>query len=449
VRDGEIIEQNPPVEPIPGDSITLTIDLELQELVELALEKGVALSNQVKDAERAAGEEVFSETKRAAAVVLDVNTFEVLALASYPDFDPSSFVTGIDDQTFNDLTNSFAFNNLAISGLYPPASTFKAITYTAIEEENLPFPTDIEGVDAPNRLVHCDGTLLLSDLQDGSVPQKKDWYNPLDLGWLDLHGALENSCNIYFWTMAMGIWQKYKETPRENVLQNWAKDLGYGSLTGIDLGSEAAGTVPTREWMEDRAEYQREHPDEPPLIEPARLELASPWLGGDLLDFAIGQGAFTATPLQVAMSYAVLANGGKVMEPRVVEQVTDSDGNVVFAPPSDVIRNVDISESTRRDLLTDLNHVVTTGTAATAFAEFGKGLDKVGGKTGTGQSSETKDNHAWFVGVAPINNPKYVVAIIIEEGGSGGRIAAPVGRQIMQYLMGNKPTAIVEGEEAQ
>lgn len=449
VRDAEVVEQKPPIDPVPGDSLTLTIDLELQELVELALQKGVKLSNQVKDVERAAGDQVFSDTKRAAAVVLDVNTFEVLALASYPDFDPSWFVSGIDDDKFEDLTANFAFNNLAISGLYPPASTFKAITYTAIEEENLPFPEDIEGVDAPNRLVHCDGELILAQLTDGSQNIKKDWYNPQNLGWLDIHGALENSCNIYFWTLAMGTWQKFKETPKENVLQNWAKSVGYGALTGIDLGSEATGTVPTRQWMEERAEYQREHPDEPPLIEPDRLALASPWLGGDLLDFAIGQGAFTATPLQVAMSYAVLVNGGQVMEPRVVKDVVDPDGNVIFSPLSPVTRTVEISEATRRDLLTDLGRVVTTGTAATAFAGFGKGLDNIGGKTGTGQSSDTKDNHAWFVGVAPLDNPQYVVAVIIDEGGSGGRIAAPVGRQIMQFLMGNKPTPIVEGEEAQ
>ena len=449
VRQGEIIDQKDPIEPVPGDSVVLSLDLELQQLVELALEEGVSLSNAVKEIDIAEGREVFHVTERAAAVVLDVNTFEVLALASYPDFDPQLFVTGIDDATFDELTGTFAFNNLAVSGQYPPASTFKAITYTVIEEETLPFPEDIEGVDKDGRQVHCDGRLVLPDLADGSPQVKPDWYNPRDLGWLDIHGALQYSCNIFFWSAGLGTWQAYKETPRENIIQNWAKGVGYGSQTGVDLTGEAPGIVPTRELFEQWAAYQIENPDEPPRLDSSRLELASPWVGGDLMDFAIGQGAFTATPLQVATSYAVLVNGGRVMEPRVVKEVVSIDGETVTEPLSDVIRTVDISASTRNQLLADLNRVVTSGTASAAFADFGEGLDNVGGKTGTGQSSKNNDNHAWFVGVAPIDNPQYVVVVLIEEGGSGGRIAAPVGRHIMQYLMGNEVTPIVEGEEAQ
>ncbi len=448
VQRGQIVDQRPPVEPGPGDSVVLNIDYDLQDLVELGLEEGVNLSNSVKDEARANGDDVFSETKRAAAVVLDAETFEVLALASYPDFDPNLFVSGIDANTFQALNDSNAFNNLAISGLYPPSSTFKAITYTVKMEENLPLDPDLEGVDVTNQTVHCDGTLVLSKLEDGSQPPKFDWYNPRDLGWLDIHGALEHSCNIYFWSVAMGTYRAYKETARENIIQDWAKSLGYGMPTGIDLTAEADGTVPTRELFEEWAAYQRENPDKPPLLEPNRLELASPWLGGDLVDMAIGQGAFTATPLQVAVSYAALVNGGRIMEPRVVNRVVDPDGNVVFTPESRLVRTVDISPDTRASLLTDLNRVVTAGTAATAFLDFGPGLENIGGKTGTGQTSKNRDNHAWFVGVMPLDDPKYIVVVLIDEGGSGGRIAAPVARRIMQYLMGNDLTPIVEGEQA-
>ena len=449
VRRGEIVEQRLSIEPEPGDSLVLNIDFELQELVEFALEEGVALSNAVKEQARERGDEVFSDTERAAAVILDVNTFEVLALASYPDFDPQLFVGGIAEETFEQLKEDRVFNNLPVSGLYPPASTFKVITYTVIEEENLPFPTEIEGIDAANQRIHCDGTLILSELEDGSQLKKTDWYAPRNLGWLDIHGALQYSCNIYFWSRAMGTWQAFKETPRENILQDWARDLGYGSRTGIDVTGEAAGIVPTRELFEEWAQIQIDNPDRPPLLEPNRLDLASPWLGGDLIDFAIGQGAFTATPLQVAMSYGVLVNGGRVMEPRVVREVIDQGGNVILRNMPAVVGTVDISSATRLALLADLSGVVTRGTASTAFADFGPGLDNVGGKTGTGQSSKNKDNHAWFVGVAPIDSPQYVVVVLIEEGGSGGRIAAPIGRHIMQFLMGNDLTPIVEGEEAQ
>jgi penicillin-binding protein 2 len=166
------------------------------------------------------------------------------------------------------------------------------------------------------------------------------------------------------------------------------------------------------------------------------------------MDFAIGQGAFTATPLQAAVSYAILANGGKVMEPRVVDKVVDANGDIVEDITAPEVNQVEISEQTRQQLLADLNGVVTNGTAAAAFREFGPGLDVIGGKTGTGQTTKTRDNHAWFIGVAPIDNPRYVVAVIIEEGGSGGAIAAPVARHILQYLMGNEPTPIIAGDRA-
>ncbi len=448
VRRAEIIDQRPPVEPRPGNSLELTIDLELQQLVELALEEGIALSNAVKVVQRAEGEDIFSETTNAAAVVLDPQTFEVLAIASVPDFDPQLFVAGIDSDTFAQLNVSQAFNNLAISGQYPPASTFKAITYTVIEHENLPFPAEIEGVNAADRLIHCDGQLVLPELADGSPQIKRDWYYPRNIGWRDIHGALENSCNIYFWSVALGTWQAYQGKAQENVIQDWAKDLGYGSETGIDLSNEAAGIVPTRELFEEWKAFQVENPDQPPRLDPSRLELGSPFLGGDLMDFAIGQGAFTATPLQVATSYAVLVNGGTVKEPRVVARIISPDGDLVRSIDPPTVATLPMSEATRRELLVDLGRVVSSGTARAAFADFGPGLEQVGGKTGTGQTSANRDNHAWFVGVAPIDNPKYVVVVLVEEGGSGGRIAAPVARHILQYLMGNEATPIVEGEEA-
>lgn len=448
VRRGEIIDQGPATEPEPGNSIQLTLDLELQQLVELALEDGIALSNSQKEMDRLEGEEVFSETERAAAVVLDAKTFEIRALASIPDFDPQLFVTGIDGDTFAALNEARAFNNLAVSGVYPPASTFKAITYTVFEEENLPLWDDVEGVDASNETVECDGELVLPNtLADGSPQVKRDWYYPGNRGTKDIHGALEMSCNIFFWNIGLGTWHFYKDKAKETILQDWAKSLGYGSETGVDLANEAEGVVPTRELFEQWAEIQREDPDVR-LLDESRLELASPFLGGDLMDFAIGQGAFLATPLQVAVSYAGLVNGGTVMQPRVVDRIIDRSGDVVQEMDSEIVREVPISEETRVALLRDLNRVVTSGTASSAFEDFGEGLERVGGKTGTGQSSANRDNHAWFVGVAPIDDPQYVVAVVIEEGGSGGGIAAPVARRIMQVLMGNDPTPIDFGQEA-
>ncbi|MCZ6739867.1 MAG: penicillin-binding transpeptidase domain-containing protein, partial [Actinobacteria bacterium] len=241
VRRGEIIDQKPPVAPLPGNSLELTIDLELQQLVELALEEGIALSNAVKDADRLAGEDVFGVTEKAAAVVLDAKTFEILALASVPDFDPQLFVAGIHVDTYADLNEREALFNRAIGGRYPPASTFKAITYAVIEEENLPFP-DRDDVDVSDRLVNCDGKFILPDLTDGSQQVKRDWYDGItSFGWLDIHGALVNSCNKFFWAAGLGTYLAWDGTPRETVIQDWAGDLGYGSATGIDLEGEIDG----------------------------------------------------------------------------------------------------------------------------------------------------------------------------------------------------------------
>ena len=454
VHRGEIIDQKPPVEPQQGSSLMLAVDLGLQELVERALEQGIELSNSIKDERRAEGdEEVFNVTESAAGVVLDAQTFEVLAMASVPDFDPQLFDPGISDEQWEQLQEMKALSNLAITGA-PPASTFKAITYTVFQEEDLPLPEGIEGVDVENRLVDCDGQLELPDLADGSAQVKKDWYyNKADFGWKDVDGALEVSCNIFFWNIGLGTWRAFKETPRENILQDWAKNLGYGAPTGVDLVGEAAGQVPTRELFEELAEEQRATGKV--LLHPSRLDQPSPWLGGDLMDFAIGQGFFTATPLQVAVSYAALVNGGVIKEPRVARGVVSSSGELIEEFTSPLVRTVPISEETRRGLLASLNAVVNLnagtpdrGTAWRAFEDFGPGIDNVGGKTGTSQLSKTEDPHAWFVGVAPLDNPRYIVVVFIKNGGSGGAVAAPVARHILQYLMGNEPTPIVAGEAA-
>jgi penicillin-binding protein 2 len=445
-RRSEVVAERPPVPARQGNTLILTLDLHLQEIVESALEAGVALSNLDKDAQRALGETVNSTTERAAAVVLDARTFEILALASFPDFDPSLFVSGIDPDTFAGIQETQAFNNLAVSGLYPPASTFKAVTYVAAIEESLPLAANTGTSDPANGLVHCNGTLQLPGFEEGSPQIFRDWYNG-DKGWLDLHGAFEQSCNMYFWTLALGTWRAYKETPRESIIQDWARSLGFGAATGIDLTGEAEGIVPDRALFEQWKQFQVENPDSPARLDPSRLDLAGgPFLGGDLMNVAIGQGELVATPLQAAMAYAVIANGGTVLRPYVVSEVRDRQGEVVRRNSPEVVRRVEIDPATTASFLADLNRVVTRGTASGAFAGFGSSLDRVGGKTGTGQTIRNKDNHAWFAGVGPIDDPRWVVVVLIDEGGSGGRVAAPVARHIMQYLMGENPTPIAAGD---
>lgn len=450
VQRAQITQQRPEVSPEPGNSVYLTLDLPLQEVVEQALAEGITLSNEWKQDQRSAGNSGAQNlTERGAAVVLDVRTGAVAAMASYPTFDPGLFVGGLDAGTFAALNDSGALRNLAVSGLYPPASTFKAVTYMTILEEAVPFPTNVEGIDAASRVVNCDGRLELPALSDGSPQIFTDWYAPQTKGWQDLSGALEQSCNIFFWSAALGMYQQWDETPRETALQDMARSLGYGSQTGIDLTGDAAGIVPDRDLFRQWQERQLEDPDAPRLLDASRLEASDPWFGGDLMNAAIGQGSLVATPLQVAVSYAAMVNGGTVWRPYVVDQIRSNDDEVVFGNAPEVANRVELDPAHVQSFLRDLNRVVTRGTAATAFRDFGNSIGDVGGKTGTGQSIATADNHAWFVGVVGIGDPRYVVAVLIDEGGSGGAVAAPVARQIMQYLQGEELTPITAGAAAQ
>ncbi len=160
VQRAQITEQRPEVAPVPGNSVYLTLDLPLQEVVERALAEGIDLSNEWKAEQREQGRDgAQNVTERGAVVVLDVRTGAISAMASFPSFDPGVFVGGLDEGTFSDLNESGALRNLAVSGLYPPASTFKAVTYMTILEEEVPLPASVEGVDAGSRVVNCDGRL--------------------------------------------------------------------------------------------------------------------------------------------------------------------------------------------------------------------------------------------------------------------------------------------------
>ena len=451
-RAGMITEERAELLPDSGATVYLTLDEALQEVVEEALVEGIALSNLIKDEERERPLEedetraALNPTERAAGLVMDITNGEILALASYPDFDPQGFVWGIDQSEFARLSDAKAFLNLAVGGLYPPASTFKAVTYAAALLYDVPFAPAIEGVDSVNRRINCDGELVLTEIEEGSRQVFRDWYYPGELGWLDIHGAFEHSCNIFFYNLALGIWRNWGATDREDVLQELARSTGYGSFTGVDLTGDRAGVVPDRELFESWKRIQLEDPAAPVRLDPARLALASPWVGGDLMNLAIGQGDMLASPLQVAVSYGALANGGTVWTPRVVSQVRSPEGELLWAAIPESANRISLPPSVVSSLLADMNRVVVSGTARGAFSGFGASRNLVGGKTGTGQSSANRDSHAWFVGVAPISNPKWVVVVLVEEGGSGGRVAAPMGRYVMQYLMGEEMDPIEAGE---
>jgi cell division protein FtsI/penicillin-binding protein 2 len=391
---------------------------------------------------------------RATGVVLDPNDGSVIAMSSYPTYDPTVFVDGLSNEQWESLGTVAAFQNFAVQGLYAPASTFKTVPYVLALEESF-YPVDRGAGDkvvgdevdpdddsepAPLQSdtdeYFCGGEFKFK-LNDGTVQRKRDWKWPGSHGLLDLHGALEASCDLYFWDLSLRLWQERGDDSgidKENLLQEYARKFGFGTSSGIDLPFEQNGLIPDRAWFvnEQQKETGRVRPD-------------GPWVGGDLMDIAVGQGAVLTTPLQVANGYAAMVNGGTVWQPRVVSEVINSEGDVIDENLPEVVSRIDLDPRTVNLLRQDLQQVVNNqdrGTARVAFRDFGPNVELVGGKTGTGEvikasksESFRQVDNAWFVGLAPINAPKWVISVVIERGGSGGRVAAPVARQVLQYLL--------------
>lgn len=396
---------------------------------------------------------------RAVGVVLDPNNGDVIAMASHPTFEPNAFVDGLSLTEWYELGTVSAFTNFAVQGLYAPASTLKSIAYTmAIEEAVYPYDRPVEertvstGDEEPvvlePLLTDADAYYCREQLRfplgDGSEEVKRDWKYPTPHGFLDLHGALQQSCDTYFWELAYRIHTERADPAgiaNENLWQEWARSFGLDARTGVDLPFEAKGLVPDRQWMvaEEAAGS-------------ARVAEGRRWQGGDLMNAIIGEGAVLTTPLQLANAYAAMVNGGTVWRPRVVTEVRDQADELIDDNPIEPVNSVNLSARTTRLLRADLAAVVTVGTAQETFRRFGDNLDQIGGKTGTGEVIKASRNlsrvdrdayevdNGWFVGVAPISAPQYVVAVVVERGGSGGQVAAPIARQVLQYLVNGPDT---------
>lgn len=435
---GEILEEVGQINPVQGDAVHLTLDIPVQQVVERVLVEAVDLSNSLKEeTEPEDPSRIPQPTERAAALVLEVNTGQVRAMASYPTFTPQAFVGGIDVRTFQELSERQAFNNLVIQGLKPPASTFKAVTYVTALEENI-FP---EGAATAEDAIDCSAQLE-ADFVDQSQLVWRNWTYPEDDGRQNLHGAFQRSCNIYFWEIALSIWGAYSRTEEEDLVQEWADQIGFGRRSQVDLPFENPGVLPDREL------FERWRRTQPWRVRPEG------WLGGDLMSLVVGQGSILSTPLQLAVAYASLVNGGVVYQPWVVDRVEGPGGELVLDNTPRVLRTLDISPATVASLKRDLAAVVQSGTARKAFEEMGPLSSRISGKTGTAQSFTDQDgvyhdSTAWFAGLVPADDPQWVVVVMVDEGGSGGAVAAPAARAIMQHLLQVPVTPLVAGEETE
>ena len=402
----EIIDSK---QPIPGRDLFLSIDSLTQLVTKESLQQGIDLANK--------SFESINEIKRGASVVLDIETGNIISMVSLPDFNPNKFVSGISDFEYKQLDRDQAFNNFAIQGLYPPGSVFKVVAYWLALSENI-FP---EGLNNKDSKVDCEGSLSFG-FDDGSQQVYNDWKLE-GHGKVDLTDAIKQSCNVYFWDIALNIWRNFGNTEGESILQEYSKELGFSEKTNVDLPFEKVGIIPDRnlfeEWKISRPGLVREEG----------------WLGGDLMNLIIGQGAITTTPLQVANAYRTLLTGENLAP-------------TVNLNAEKIINNkINVSDEFISFLLKDLNTVTNKGgTAYVSFSILGNKVNDIGGKTGTAQNAGDKNNTSWFVGVDSISNPKYIIATVVDEGGSGSAVAAPISRRIIQHLREYELTPVEFGE---
>ena len=429
---------------------------------------------------------------RSVGVVQDPNDGSIIAMASYPSFDPAAFVDGLTQEQWESLGTINAFSNFAIQGQYAPASTFKVVSYVlALEEGIYPMDRPIndrtvgdentgtgepvegevpEGEEVPEGddtttttaaqsdellqpltsdtdLYNCTGSLRFR-FNDGSSQVYRDWKRN-GHGPLSLHGALQASCDLYFWEIALRVWNERSDETginNEDLWQEWARAFGFGTETGVDLPFEKPGLIPDRQWF--REEQSKDT---------GRVRATGPWVGGDLMNAVVGQGTVLVTPLQLSNGFSAMVNGGTLWKPRVVSELVNQDGQVTEENEKTELGTIDIDPETSRALRVDMQQVVSgpIGTARSAFTTFGPNVLSVGGKTGTAEIIKADEDvqevdTAWFVGIAPVSLPTYVVTIVVERGGSGGGVAAPVARQVLQYLVNGETmvTPLEPGEAA-
>lgn len=377
-------------DPVPGHDAWLTIDFTVQKVAEEALrERLLYLQKQTK----------YRRARAGAVVALDPRTGEILAMASQPSFDPNLFVDVVPPQVFAALNANpdKPFNNRALRGLYPPASTFKPFTvYAALRE----------GVVRPGEVFSCTG-------YDRVYGEKARCWAAGGHGRQTVVEGLKNSCNVVLYELGrrLGV----------ERLAHYTRLFGFGRATGIELApGDAKGTVPDPDFK-------------------ARLRPNDPWRELETLHFAIGQGYLEVTPLQLAVAYAALANGGRLLRPSLVREIRTFDGRLVRRfPLGQVMDRVPMNGEIRKIILEGLNEVVSGGTAAGAFAGFPLDRIPVAGKTGTGQKAGA-DDYSLFACFAPADDPQIVVVVVIEQGGSGSLGAAPVARRVLEAFFGIEP----------
>jgi len=386
---GRELEQLSAVEPQPGLNATLTLDRRLQQIAEQALD----------------------EVDKAGAIVgIDPRSGEVLVLASRPGFDPNHFARGIDTAEWKTLKDDARapLHFRALQGQYPPGSTYKVVTAIAGLED---------GVIRPGFEVVCNGSFRFGRRT------YRCWKRG-GHGVVDVHKALVQSCDVFFYRVGLDV--------GVDRLAYYARSLGFGARTGIELPGETTGLVPTRTWKERR--------------------FGEPWMEGETVSVSIGQGFNLWTPLQLASAYAAVGNGGTRWRPFLVKRVQRPDGTILreVAPESE--GSLPFKEETLRLVRSALRGVVHEPHGTGGAMRGLPGNVEAAGKTGTaqvvGMKGDAPDDeslipeqyrdHAWFVTYVPAENPRLALAVLVEHGGHGGSAAAPLAAKVARAFLENE-----------
>ena len=382
--DNSILKTLVAEEARPGNNLILSIDGDLQKFLTDALYSKMKQTN----------------APGAAAVVLDVNTGEILSLVSLPNFDNNIFNKGRVGKAYQTLIDdkNRPFFNRVISGYYPAGSTIKPFMASAALAENT--------IDPDYKIDDTLGYITIPNQYDPKITYIFHDWRPH--GFVDMRRALAVSANVYFYEIGGG----YKNIKGLGIdrIEKYFKLFGFGSKLGIDLPGETSGLVPNPEW---KKKYKNED-----------------WYTGDTYNVSIGQGDVIITPLQLAAAIAAVANGGTLWQPKLVSKITDADNNTIKEFQPEAIRKNLIDNDKLQIVREGLRNAVTEGSVY-----FLKDLPfKVAGKTGTAQvQSNFKKTNAWFTGFGPYDDPEIAMAIIIEGAGEGSTAAVPIAKEVFQW----------------
>jgi penicillin-binding protein 2 len=418
--------------PTTGDTLVTSLNAKVQAVAQKALNSAISAS-------RAAG----NDANQGAAIV-ETTSGRIVAMASYPDYNPNVWTTGISQNEVNklfglgsDTSSGEPAVNWATQGEYSPGSTFKITSTAAAVADGFPL----------NGLYNCPASVDI----DGHTFNNDGEPN---LGDMSFAEALIQSCDTVYYDIGYQMWQTddnaadFAQNPNGPVqkMQQMELDWGFGNFTGVDLPEESTGTIPTRQWLysmwadnahkgQNWCKNGNANGSYVQQIEYDDCQDGWQWQPGQAAIAAIGQGYVTATPLQLTNAYVALANGGTLYAPRVGEALVSASGKVVQKINPPVTRKLPVSSETLAYMRSALAGVVTQGTAAGTFAGFPLNQVCVAGKTGTAQI-EGKNATSVFASFAPCNNPKLVVVVMLPDSGYGADAAAPAVRQIWAGIYG-------------